>query len=71
MQGCKTICRKIMISIIIPLTMNVPLFLQYYRARYGSEGVRAPLKALNENHHPTVKVEVIHTNFIVAFVIAT
>lgn len=31
--------------------------LQYYRARYGSEGVRAPLKGRTENF-PTVEVRI-------------
>lgn len=32
-----------------------PFSPQYYRARYGSEGVRAPLKGRTENY-PTVGV---------------
>lgn len=32
------------------------MILQYYRARYNSEGVRAPLKGVTENY-PTVQVE--------------
>lgn len=32
--------------------------MQYYRARYNSEGVRAPLKGVTENY-PTVQVCII------------
>lgn len=35
--------------------MQMLFFFQYYRARYETEGIRGPLKGL-DNNHPAVRV---------------
>jgi len=49
--------------IIIIIIIIIVTYLQYYRARYDSEGVRAPLKGLVENY-PAVQVRSLHMIFM-------
>lgn len=42
-------------DIIAEFYCNLFLFLQYYRARYETEGIRGPMKG-RENNHPAVRV---------------